>query len=409
MPNCQGMSKYRNPRTCLCTIRICMPRENTLPLKVRPMCSGQSVPALWMFRSQLILFGGEDGGDSCFSMFWIPYQGPLGKTIVHYLVWRFHAFIPKCLRCWRRKLVVDSRYWLVESANRHHNWGSQEQLGRPPGVWWQRARTAAQRAVQVQIQAASLAQPAVVAAWRVHNGGWWHRVPSLTSAFRSLVLVKSMRTEIHMYYFLGEFFFATVTGFFSNSSNLTRKSVFFFRQSPRRRVFLQRFSEVFLRRGFFATVQRFFLRQFNVFLCDISGGWRRGVGGIVCTVVVVVQHMIGSSRVRVDNGWQTVSSITGAEYGEEEEAAEEEEVEEEDEEESSRRLARARGTSESDEGRRWRRLRRRRRRRRRLRRRQRRQQRRRRAALVCFDGAFVASLCDIVGEVALRSCAWRCL
>ena len=74
----------------------------------------------------------------------------------------------------------------------------------------------------------------------------------------------------------------------------------------------------------------------------------------MCTVVVVVQHMIGSSRVRVDNGWQTVSSITGAEYGEEEEAAEaeEEEVEEEDEEESSRRLARARGTSESDEGRR---------------------------------------------------------
>ena len=38
--------------------------------------------------------------------------------------------------------------------------------------------------------------------------------------------------------------------------------------------------------------------------------------------------MIGSSRVRVDSGWQTVSSISGAESGEEEEA-EEEEVEEE--------------------------------------------------------------------------------
>ena len=64
--------------------------------------------------------------------------------------------------------------------------------------------------------------------------------------------------------------------------------------------------------------------------------------------------MIGSSRVRVDSGWQTVSSISGAESEEEEEAKAEEveEVEEVEEEESSRRLARARGTSESDEGRR---------------------------------------------------------
>jgi hypothetical protein len=241
------------------------------------------------------LFGGEDGGDSCFSMFWIPYQGPLGKTIVHYLVWRFHAFIPKCLRCWRRKLVVDSRYWLVESANRHHNWGSQEQLGRPPGVWWQRARTAAQRAVQVQIQAASLAQPAVVAAWRVHNGGWWHRVPSLTSAFRSLVLVKSMRTEIHMYYFLGEFFFCDSNRVFSNSSNLTRKSVFFFATVSTEKGF---FATV--QRGFFATVSRDegFLRRFNVFFCDSS--------------TFFLRHF---RRVKKRSGWYSVHrSGSGATY-----------------------------------------------------------------------------------------------
>ena len=118
------------------------------------------------------------------------------------LCWFFTSLV--CVRLLASDLVpIDEALWVYLN----HNWGSQEQLGRPPGVWWQRARTAAQRAVQVQIQAASLAQPAVVAAWRVHNGGWWHRVPSLTSAFRSLVLVKSMRTEIHMYYFLGEFFF----------------------------------------------------------------------------------------------------------------------------------------------------------------------------------------------------------
>ena len=81
-----------------------------------------------------------------------------------------------------------------------------------------------------------------------------------------------MRTEIHMYYFLGEFFFATVTGFFSNSSNLTRKSVFFFCDSLHGEEF---FFFATVQRGFFATVScdegflrrfnGFFLRQFNVF------------------------------------------------------------------------------------------------------------------------------------------------
>ena len=43
----------------------------------------------------------------------------------------------------------------------------------------------------------------------------------------------------------GRFFFATVTWFFSHSSNLTRKSGFFLQQSPRRRVFCNGSARVF--------------------------------------------------------------------------------------------------------------------------------------------------------------------
>ena len=52
---------------------------------------------------------------------------------------------------------------------------------------------------------------------------------------------------------LGRVFFATVTGVFSNSSNLTRKSRGFLRQSPGRRVFLNArvFCDGVPRRGFF--------------------------------------------------------------------------------------------------------------------------------------------------------------
>ena len=98
---------------------------------------------------------------------------------------------------------------------------------------------------------------------------------------------------------LGRVFFCDSNKVFSNSSNLTRKSRVFLRQSPGRRVFCNArvFCDGVPRRGFFAMVQRvffatvqwFFLRQFR--RVKKRSGWysvhRTGSGATLSVVAVV--------------------------------------------------------------------------------------------------------------------------